>query len=174
MKKLFFLIVVVSTFFTGKAQVEFHQGVGVGYLGNFSGGASASAVEVNYHPRITFLHKGKFSLGAGIPFGVGYQFSGNALLVDVPAMFDFNFGQGHSEENESKFGAYGGVGFRYILSAFFGDVSGTANQYGPAVHAGARMGIGDGGSSIGLGLNYAYDLNFSSNFIGAGVMYNFN
>ena len=74
---------------TGFAEVQFHHGVGLNYLGNFASGTSASAIEAVYHPRITFLHKDNFSIGAGIPLGLGYQFSGDgALMVDVPTMLD--------------------------------------------------------------------------------------
>lgn len=173
MKKCSFLFIAMFACLAGFAQVQFHHGVGLGYLGNFASGSSASAIEAVYHPRITFLHKDNFSVGAGIPLGIGYQFSGDgALLVDVPTMIDVNFGHGSSDENTSTLGGYAGLGFRYVLNAGFGDNSGTASQYGPGAHAGMRFGIGEH-ASLGVGLNYAYDLNFDTNILGAGILYNF-
>ena len=181
MKKQVSLLALLLAFYAGYSGGQFHHGIGAGYLVNFAKGyGAASAVEVVYHPRITFVHAEKFSLGTGIPVGVGFQFGANpyggvggALLVDLPGMLDLNFGHGSSHENElSKLGGYVGGGFRYIFNYTFGGGSGITHIYGPGTHAGMRFFTGND-QSFGVGANYAYDINFRSHLIGIGFMYNF-
>ena len=179
MKKLFFLLITMTMCFAGYSEMQFHHGVGANYLINIKKGATGSAVELVYHPRLTFAHSDNMSVGAGIPLGFGFQFqassfggSGGALLIDLPAMLDLNFGHGSSADNDKSVGGYVGVGFRYIYERIFGDFGGSAQISGPGMLGGIRFNTKND-LSFGVGVNYAYNLEGKSNVIGFGAMYNF-
>src|ERR1700760_2338440 len=122
MKKLLFslLAVCISSFAFSQ---NFMQGVGINVILQSTSGFKADPVgSIIYSPRVSFMETETSSLSVGMPMSFGVSGSYNSqnadnnnigLVLDVPLMFDYNYGAGSSRESEDKFGFFGGLGFGY-------------------------------------------------------------
>jgi hypothetical protein len=170
MKKIA-LFGLLLTVFTTMASAQFRHSVGGGLIfgtGKVPAGANSSSYDkpsyagygVFYYPRVNFTEMGGGSISAGIPLTLGASGSVNSrtggnlsVVADLPLTVDYNFGAGSSDEDESNFGGFVGVGFGYTYSNFNETYAiGTAasdtytskgRSYGPLVNGGFKASFND-------------------------------
>jgi hypothetical protein len=86
------------------------QGVGINVVLQTSAGSSADPVgAIMYSPRVNFMETGNTSFSVGIPLSFGisgtynsqdYENNTLGLMLDVPLMFNYNYGAGSTKEAE--------------------------------------------------------------------------
>jgi hypothetical protein len=148
---------------------------------------------VSWYPRFIITEMGASSISIGIPLTAGLSGNYNSRTggelsfgIDAPLMVDYNVGFGAlSEEEESRFGGFVGAGFGYTSTASttIDDVNTSywdesyftkAKSYGPAVHAGMRIPLGQDGLGITLRLSYKKGLEEQKfNFFGVSAFFKF-
>jgi len=189
MKKLFFSVFAFCLSSFAFSQT-FMQGVGINVVLQSSAGSSADPVgAIMYSPRVNFMETENTSFSVGIPLSFGISGTYNSqnyvdnslgMMLDVPLMFNYNYGAGSTKEAEDKFGFFAGVGFGYHTNQYTAtDVSGYdySNKmagFGPVGNAGARLGVGHGSHNLELRFSYMKTLDISkSNVMGIGFLLNF-
>lgn len=143
---------------------------------------SMTVAHLSYFPRFNFIENDNSSISIGLPIGAGvnlvkdlYSGSGISWGFDLPVVLDYNMGLKSTQENESSFGGYLGVGFGYMYTSY--SISGDVDKvisYGPIFRGGIRLSTGEGrwNNTVGLyfkpglesqkfktfGLNFLVDL----------------
>lgn len=199
MKKSSLLLALLFPAFFGFSQT-FSHGVGVAvFVTTAKGGNAAVAEGVTYSPRINFLEQPDFSLSVGIPLSIGISgsYSSNynsqygsstdntlGFMANIPLIVNFNFGNGSSPDNDSRFGFYigGGAGYHYgkynvdSVDSYYGDYTyqATIKGFGPAGNVGVRFGVGRGTHNVEARLTYMKSMdNSKANIFGMGALFNF-
>ena len=127
MKKLLFSVFAICLSHFAISQT-FMQGVGINVVTQSSTGSTADPVgAIMYSPRVNFMETGNTSFSIGIPLSFGISGTYNSqnyddntlgLMLDVPLMFNYNYGAGSTKEAEDKFGFFAGVGFGYHTNQY--------------------------------------------------------
>lgn len=119
---------------------------------------------ITYSPAFFFAEQEKTSFSIGVPITVGvhagdyssyysdYDGEDLGVMIDIPAIFNFNYGAGAVKGNGMKWGFFAGGGYGYHLStvqyyyANYYDAldaeSFTDNTMGITVNTGFRIGMG--------------------------------
>ena len=190
------LLALACITLSGAFAQTFTHGVGFTIFSTQAQGASSQITgALTYSPRINFVEAESFSLSVGVPLSVGLSGSYNSnsygttdnslsFLLNVPVLVNFNWGQGSTRDNESRFGFFAGAGFGYHYGSFneseydaYGnqyDSPSTVSSYGPAADAGIRFGVGRGSHDVEIRALYMKGLDQSkSTIIGGGAAFDF-
>jgi hypothetical protein len=189
MKKLLFSVCVLCLSSVAFSQT-FMQGVGINVVLQSSSGFTADPIgAIVYSPRVSFMETENTSFTVGLPMSLGVSGSYNSqnmddnslgLMLDVPLMFNYNYGAGSTKEAEDKFGFFAGVGFGYHTNMYTAtdengyDYTDKMAGFGPVGNVGARLGVGHGSHNLELRFSYMKTLDITkSNVIGIGCLFNF-
>ncbi len=189
MKKLLFSVFAFCLSSFAFSQT-FMQGVGINVVLQSSAGSSADPVgAIMYSPRVNFMETENTSFSVGIPLSFGISGTYNSqnyadnslgMMLDVPLMFNYNYGAGSTKEAEDKFGFFAGVGFGYHTNQYTAtdesgyDYSNKMAGFGPVGNIGARLGVGHGSHNLEFRFSYMKTMDISkSNVMGIGFLFNF-
>jgi len=182
MKKILLTAVLFVSLMGAKAQFTHSAGASL-FLASSDVSGSLATWGATYYPRYCVSP----NISVGIPLSLGLALSassgsggsssGSAITLQLPVVADYNVGLGAGEEGEDAgFGAYGGVGFGYFVTAYsatdsYGDAaSGNLTATGPYLHAGIRFKVKD--HAIDLGGSYHKGLGGEkASIVGISLLY---
>lgn len=167
MKKVFLLAAICLAGVKASQAQHFTHGVGVGiFVEDAKMTDAKGSFGFTYSPRLSFAEAEKTSLSIGIPLNVGLSGSYNAVysnygyyeentlgyMINVPLMFNFNFGAGSARGCKDRMGFFIGAGYAYHVGSVFEQFvdeygyeytdSETKSSTGPAANIGMRIGVG--------------------------------
>lgn len=202
--KRILLLAVACFSAAGAFSQTFRHGVGLGYsVDKVEKTDARIGVFFIYAPRIDFLENDHTSLSVSLPLTVGgstnftydseyggyysSSYDNNSLNfnVNLPVMFNVNFGAGSSRANMSRLGGYIGGGFGYNYNAStdhavyneYGDmelINMGGSTFGPAANGGFRIRTGNKGRNIEIRLYYFRGLSSARlNLFQMGCLFNF-
>ncbi|WP_343691640.1 hypothetical protein [Chitinophaga sp.] len=166
-KSPFIILICLFAFFNGQAQ-HFTHGLGISLMHDetrFSRQHPYFALA--YTPGFTFMENKKYAFSINAPLRVGYASYyynatyGNAVvsddwtsyIVQLPFMFNFNYGAGSSQKSRNRVGFYGGAGYgiqyrtyqeTYIDTYNNTRITGDSTEFstGVALNGGVRFAVG--------------------------------
>jgi outer membrane protein W len=164
MKKILVLAACgLSLSLTSFAQ-HFRNGLGVGiYVEDAPYDDTKVGLSLTYSPTLFFAEQEKTSFSVGIPISLGvhagttgdYFYNGYneytrvsaGVMVDIPAIVNFNYGAGAVMGSRDKWGFFvgGGYGYHMTTQQYVGDSyeeTFTNNTFGITGNAGFRIGLG--------------------------------
>ncbi|WP_343672101.1 hypothetical protein [Chitinophaga sp.] len=198
-KSLFITLLCVTAFFTCHAQ-HFTHGLGISVLHDESRfSTNHPYIGLAYTPGITFSETRKFAFSVTAPFRAGYSSSyfyadtnnivisddWQSVIVQLPLLFNFNYGAGSSQKARARVGFFGGAGYGvqmryYHEKVTFGEDittgSTTAFSTGAAFNAGIRLAVGNSyrRKNIEAGIGYFVGVTGEDhNIISFHCLYNF-
>ncbi len=198
MKSFFNLSLYFISFFS-LSQVDFNHSLGMttihGRSDEYVAGANTfsnakSFVGLTYNPRLDYLLNDNLSVGLSLypTFCTSFSKSTGAMIVnkrpiaiEVPLLFQINFGNHSSENSRSRFGGFIGAGINHGIYSIYhtADIQSTMyvldNITLNSLCFQAGFTKNQQGKDIGLRFEYNIPLNNNNNLnfmiIGAGVFY---
>ncbi|MDI9363842.1 MAG: hypothetical protein QM541_02740 [Flavobacterium sp.] len=176
MKKIIFFGMFLVAAISVKAQFS-HAGGATLFLVSADNTDATSAYGVSYFPRYSF---GAISVGVPISAAITGSTNsrtgasaGSSFTYQLPLVVDYNFGLGASDDEESKFGGYAGLGYSLFSTSYVGVyTTGTLKANGPMARAGIRFLVKEHTLSLGASfLKGGGDL--KANVIGVSLLYGF-
>jgi hypothetical protein len=181
-KAQFFYTDVGGSIFIGKAKPS---------KGSETLTLEAAFYGLSWYPRYTISQNENSSFSVGVPLTFGISGSANSreggdlsFGLDLPVVFDYNFGYNHAldEEGAGGTGGFIGAGFSFTTTSSSSadnynttlwnesDVS-KATSYGPMVHAGIRFPIKQGEKTLTFRISYKKGLeSVKYNFFGGTIL----
>ncbi|MEI9944610.1 MAG: hypothetical protein WDN26_10375 [Chitinophagaceae bacterium] len=199
MKKIIFSVCLFFTAGIAFGQTFMHGAGLTVFVGSSKGNDVTVGEGFTYYPRVNVVETEALSLSVGIPLTAGIGVSGNfyystgngfsdngsvGLILNAPLLLSLNMGRGSTKDNTSKLGYFFGGGFAYHHGDFlttqtdnYGNDytdSRSYNVYGPAAHAGFRIGVGRKHKNIEVRFSYMKGTNEDKpDIFGVGCLFNF-
>lgn len=200
-KSLFIALICLSTFLTGQAQ-HFTNGLGVALIHDETKYSKDNPnISIAYTPGWTFGENRKYALSVNAPLRVGYsryyynaaadgvQVTDNwkSYIIQLPLMFNFNYGAGSSQKARNRVGFFVGAGYaaqyRIYKESYSDNITGanykaTATEFstGVAFNGGIRFAVGKSyrRRNIELGMGYMVGLTGETHdLVSYHILYNF-
>lgn len=167
MKKITLLAALyLAGFSAAKAQHVTH-GAGLGVMVDNATNFDTNVFStISYSPNFHFGETANSSFSVGVPLSLGLGFSSYSdyyvdgygyddleitYMINVPVMFNYNFGAGSSRQAGGKWGFFAGAGYAFHYGTTYGyivedgyggyDYS-EKGSAGPAANAGFRIAVG--------------------------------
>lgn len=197
MKKILFLAACGLTFSLSTVAQHFRNGIGAGFFVEDAPYSDAKvAFSFTYAPTLFFAEREHTSFSVGIPISLGvhigtsnayyyddyveYSRVDGGLMMDIPAIVNFNYGAGAIKGGHDKWGFFVGGGYGYHLSTeqYFDDYydeTFTNYTFGITGNAGFRIALGQRRRhNIEVKFSYMKGLtNYKPDVYGVNCLFNF-
>ena len=188
MKKLILAVMILSGHFPSYCQ-HFIQGLGLSVMTTRGSGFPAIVTGgITYSPRfiVKELENGSLTIGLPLSLGLSYSpdtrsnFASASALINLPLVFNYNYGSGSTRHNASRFGFFAGAGWGYHAADYAGNdnngyaVNRELEAVGPLCNVGVRVRVGRHSHNMEWKASYMKGVNTgSADIFGFAAIFNF-